>query len=450
MSTKKNLARVVLVALAFSLIPVSAISAQKVTPGTSCKTLNQKITYLKKIYTCVKSGKKLVWNKGVSPTPTATPTAAPTPTPPSVHGDPIGAIGGTPTPTPTPTAPAVVDLSIRELALKELKKRWEDNVNNSGTVELILQPDLPDFVSKAIVDSANSAMRLYGKDYLPDVTLMAGTKSDWYTKTYCEYKFSSEMQSDCLKGSYVGPGGGSGWPQEYPAVDAYGAVYGPYKKGDSNQYLPSAAYIYLSSFKDKNTLTGSVHSSPAHEIFHALQAFNYGGGETTKQSATNISTKFVGTDCSNNLMQCPSIWVEGSAYYFGYAAAEMTNPNIMNNQGLPLSPSWITGERYSVDQVMKFTVNEMMKSPEKGNYVYFAGALMTELLVSEFGIKKVFEFTKNAGAGLTDPSYNFERNFKVTFDTDWVIWSPKADIYLQNTLEGKKTLAKDLHISERK
>jgi polyhydroxybutyrate depolymerase len=44
---------------------VSAISAQKITPGSACKVLNQKVVYQNKTYTCIKSGNKLVWNKGV-------------------------------------------------------------------------------------------------------------------------------------------------------------------------------------------------------------------------------------------------------------------------------------------------------------------------------------------------------------------------------------------------
>lgn len=65
------------------LIPTSAVSAAKVTPGTKCKLLNQKTVYLNKTYTCVKSGKNLIWNKGVL-IPTQSANAAKTPvTPPS-------------------------------------------------------------------------------------------------------------------------------------------------------------------------------------------------------------------------------------------------------------------------------------------------------------------------------------------------------------------------------
>jgi hypothetical protein len=375
----------------------------------------------------------------VAPMPKSTVKPTPIPSPTAT---------AKPTPSPTPIAPVIVDISIRDLALKEVKQRWTENVNNKGLVTFYMQPDLPEFVSKAVIDSADNAMRLFGKDYLPDATLFVGTKSDWYTKIYCEYRYSAEAQSDCLLGKFDGPGSGSGWPQEYQDVDASGALYGPFNKNNSAEYLPSPAYIYLSSYKDKTTLSSNIHSSPAHELFHALQAHQFGGGATTAQSATNSSTKLISTDCSNNLAQCPSLWVEGAAFYFGYAAAEMTNPNLLNTRGMPLSPSWITGERFTLDQVMKFSVNDMMKSPEIGNYVYYSGGIMTELLVAEFGIKKVIEFTKNSGAGLTDPSYNFAKNFKVTFGVDWMAWSPKADTYLQNTLNGKVTLAKDLNISE--
>jgi hypothetical protein len=65
--------KVIVVSLAILMIPVSASPASKVTPGGTCKVLSQKVTYSQKIYTCIKSGKKLVWSKGVSlPVPKST------------------------------------------------------------------------------------------------------------------------------------------------------------------------------------------------------------------------------------------------------------------------------------------------------------------------------------------------------------------------------------------
>ena len=60
-------------------------------PSVACKRVGQTTIFNGKKYTCIKSGKKLVWNKGViipkpAPTPSPTPTVA------------------TPSPTPTPKA----------------------------------------------------------------------------------------------------------------------------------------------------------------------------------------------------------------------------------------------------------------------------------------------------------------------------------------------------------
>ena len=57
--------RVLVLVLTLTSVSFAANSAQEITPGASCKVNKQTITYLKKTYTCVKSGKKLVWNKGV-------------------------------------------------------------------------------------------------------------------------------------------------------------------------------------------------------------------------------------------------------------------------------------------------------------------------------------------------------------------------------------------------
>ena len=65
MSIKGSLARGVLLALGFALIPVTAGAAENVTPSSACKVWKQKVVYEDKTYTCMKSGKKLIWNKGV-------------------------------------------------------------------------------------------------------------------------------------------------------------------------------------------------------------------------------------------------------------------------------------------------------------------------------------------------------------------------------------------------
>lgn len=123
-------ARLLVVGISLALISsLPAVSAVK--SGDSCKKAGLSSIVKGKKYTCIKSGKKLIWSKGVSvkpvvettpsPTPTPTPSSTPTPTPTPT---PITTPTQTPTPTPTP---------IKTLDPK-YKKQGESCPRNSGDV----------------------------------------------------------------------------------------------------------------------------------------------------------------------------------------------------------------------------------------------------------------------------------------------------------------------------
>ena len=85
MRIRRGFAKGILIALAISLVPTVAISAQKIIPGSKCKVVKQKVNYLDKTYTCIKSGKKLIWNNGVVvDKPISVPNPQPSPTPPPI------------------------------------------------------------------------------------------------------------------------------------------------------------------------------------------------------------------------------------------------------------------------------------------------------------------------------------------------------------------------------
>ena len=89
--------------LSSALIASAAQAATTLKPGSTCKVLGQTITASDKKFTCIKSGKKLVWNKGfllpvtapsATPAPSTTPTPSATPEPkPLVAGDPCSTVG---------------------------------------------------------------------------------------------------------------------------------------------------------------------------------------------------------------------------------------------------------------------------------------------------------------------------------------------------------------------
>jgi len=66
MRIKGSLARGVLLAMGIALVPITADAAQNVSPSTACKVWKQKVVSQDKTYTCIKSGKKLMWSKGVT------------------------------------------------------------------------------------------------------------------------------------------------------------------------------------------------------------------------------------------------------------------------------------------------------------------------------------------------------------------------------------------------
>jgi hypothetical protein len=106
------------------LLPLNVnIASAAVKAGDSCPKLNSTSTVKGIKYTCIKSGNKLVWNKGVkvaakpkpTPTPTSVVTQTPTPSP-----TPVPVVLSTPapvvSPTPSPTSAASLE-SIRKAAI---------------------------------------------------------------------------------------------------------------------------------------------------------------------------------------------------------------------------------------------------------------------------------------------------------------------------------------------
>lgn len=125
----KRIAFGLILVLAVSFNPLAAIAVPKA--GSACAKQGLTKSYQGKKFTCIKSGKKLVWNKGVAEKRAAT-VSTPTPTPTSA-------------PSPT-TSPITVSNLSEYRASEECKLR----TNLSGTAEInqshatrdFLKPDL--------------------------------------------------------------------------------------------------------------------------------------------------------------------------------------------------------------------------------------------------------------------------------------------------------------------
>lgn len=158
-----------LVTAALALVMVQSIAVAAVKPGTTCKKLGQTSTTASIKYTCVKSGKKLIWNKGIAinkPTPIASPS--PTTLPKS-----------TPTPTATPVPTFVVPAepknfndieanyeSVAYWAWKKSKDKIESSQRTFKEFENIIAPN-SGILNKTPIIAYDATSRLFSNFVQP-------------------------------------------------------------------------------------------------------------------------------------------------------------------------------------------------------------------------------------------------------------------------------------------
>jgi M6 family metalloprotease-like protein len=157
----KRMSPVIVLVLLFGLL-ATPLNAAGIKPGTKCAKAGATAISGGKKFTCIKSNKRLVWNKGVAtksaarpnpittpaPTPSAAPTATPTPVPTS-----------TPTPAPVPTTSNLTDYR-NSSQCKLVNESRNQDVNQSHsprswnlvdtrkTIRILLYTvDFPDLIS---------------------------------------------------------------------------------------------------------------------------------------------------------------------------------------------------------------------------------------------------------------------------------------------------------------
>ena len=185
----KKLIPLVLVASLIAIAP-APIALAAVKAGATCTKAGTTSTVSGIKYTCIKSGKKLVWNKGVkvvAPKPSATPTASPTP---------VATPTSTPTPTPTPTTIPIAPSTFNNLQSRIdgiIYGAWlkvSEKINASqtalGTVKILVGPNTIEDDTNSLA-SLNLASRLFeGFTQVKNVYIIKFSKADidWAQKQY--------------------------------------------------------------------------------------------------------------------------------------------------------------------------------------------------------------------------------------------------------------------------
>jgi len=350
--------------LQVSILTTPAFSAPKA--GAKCSKVGSTSTTSSKTYTCIKSGKKLIWNKGVSKS-TATKS----------------------TPAPALT-PVEIAISIDNLDLKGVPQKAYENVEavlktrprTTYTPAFFLSPGVKQERVDQEISGLNRAIDLWQPYFLPDkfqaVYVVLGDE-EWLENKSREIGLSSMIPP------------GETWTMRMKMFYPCGFA----NAGKANN-VPTFVQCLNADY------AGGYKQTGPHEYTHLFQQ-GFGG---------------------SNMYQIPW-YTEGSASYFGwtlgfypYKTNSFERINWLNTLYQNMGSEAISD--LSSKDLVRFKSRMRMLTPQASQSIastsYWVGGLATEVLVALYGFDKFVEFTKNMQSSkdmsaLLTQTYGFSEDY---------------------------------------
>jgi hypothetical protein len=360
------------VALAMTLTSPLYAAAPKA--GAKCTKKSATATSGGKLFTCIQSGKKLVWNKGVAikkPTPVATPTPTASPTP-------------TTSMTPTPTATPLVINPVAKQAFEIIQSAKRDNANLILTYEI--QNFVPSDVVETVKRNTESAVRIYSVflESTRQVVIHIYTEKDLPNMSGRDmFKNRSDLQffTDWWGKDLSVVNSAFGYPGSYlkEGCSAGGQASCAGKAGHAGVAYPSRA--------TSKTLDAFNLSVVPHEFFHVIQDIYRYKGEPA-YFVTEESKDF----------SMPSLFREGGATFMQMAAS---HDEINQSEAVfKVAKEWMLKE-YSREITALVTPEDLvtllvkLENGDRTSRSYAIGAAFHEWLVANHGLNKFIALTKN-------------------------------------------------------
>ena len=345
----------VLTVLVLAISPIQASAAVKA--GVACKKVGATSISGGMKYTCVKSGKKLVWNMGVkvaTPKPSIAPTATPTPV-------------ATPSPTPTPTPaktfnslwekydwskPASVDVIVKK-ATDSFKSYTSTIRNPDATVKVVAQQGVDQTLINWVKDGATFVARTFAYPKLSRefVNVIAIDKA-WLEETYVKEGFSAREVQDRIGGFNAGA----------PAF------------GGSTTNTWNYATIQKENLLNRDK-SGTAQTA-GHEFFHSIQ-----------QNLAGVNPGVDGSKIPNWFWEGPAMFVGAQTTntlgIITYLQSRQTMIDRYKN-GAPINRSSTLSE---------IKANNGVVDP------YAIGSAGTEFIVANVGIEKFLNIYAQLGTG---------------------------------------------------
>ena len=377
--------------------PVNAAAPKA---GATCTKKNATATTAGKKYTCILSGKKLVWNKGVAikkPAPVATPLPTPTPTPaPEPTSTP------TPTPTPTPTikpwTPPIAPTDWKDVvqnadgiaywAWKKSAEKIELSSSKLGVVEILMGPNVVINNPVPLV-ALNLVSRLSANYEEPKKIVMtyAGEKDiEWGQKQVDEFCVERSCGYDV--------GGEAKKACNIPVTPCWGG----FALRNNRTNIP---LIYMTASEWGKTDPGHTSGTlEAHEYFHTIQDLLL-----ARNSLDAVPRWFT---------EGSATWVQRATVFYGDFDKYKDQRNSDNNDSL-------SRNKRTAAWLEKFLDPDYTTGWDKWNgneydswAIYDVGSLATEVMVAIGGPNKFFDLFKITGSGKS-----FAQAFESVYGISW-------------------------------
>ena len=390
---------IAIAALALFLAPMNAIAAIKT--GDVCKKAGTTATAGGKKFTCIKSGKKLVWNKGVAvvkPKPTTSPTPAPTPTPsPTPSSTPTVSVSPSPSPTPI-ASPVVVPKNFDDLygnSAGIALAAWtstSQKITKSNTVavrqDIYIGPNttIPNPKTREIFENSTRIFAGFNQPQSFFAIYYRFQDKDWAKAKLIELNQSNRIQE--IDGSC-----GS-------SARCNGASAG---KASSTVGFSQFAVVESGNQTDAYHLGGGLE---IHEYAHIAQAMQFVGKKKDDR----------------NFEYLPRWFIEGHAHIAGITGSASTLDEYQVNRffWLNTSPNQEI-KSFAPEDIERFYASLMpgKNNAEMFGYVYTLGYITMECLVALKGIDSPMEVILQVSNGAT-----FEEAFEKVYGIAWKDASP--------------------------
>jgi hypothetical protein len=347
--------------------------------GSACPKLNQKTIYAGYTYTCIKSGKKLIWDKGVR---VLAPVANPSPTP-QVTPSPTPTVAPSPLSTPTPTSSAdsgmqnaspdiwAVDNTLAQIEnasqndfVAWAKSRSLDT-QRLQKVHFEIDPATDQALANRMVEAEKYEISLFGNDGPSEYYEFIGATQKWIINRENELGLNlAEGQLPC------GP--------DNPQNSAQGC---------SN--AGNAAFIILHNPSYVATDNHPL-SVGTHEYFHSVQG-------TLLFGSTQKTTVHQSDDV-------PAWFIEGTAEWIGLTVWHYVNH--LDYVALRNSYLQLNAPNVASNPLSDYRYNAPA-DPSKYLYPYTMGRSAIEFLVSKVGVSGMLNVMRDY-----KNSQNFDKAFK--------------------------------------